>query len=121
MPPTTPSPTPARRLVDGCGNGSSLSERRVDRRVGGKTNWLPRWMGISSEEVKTAVTAITVTLLLKSPLAEPRSIPSLSMYPTLDVGDRILAEKVFSILIPLGKINRTYVLMIANILIDSSF
>ncbi|KAH7660895.1 Peptidase S26A signal peptidase I protein [Dioscorea alata] len=56
--------------------------------------WLSRWMNSCSDEAKTAFVAVTVPLLYGSRLAEPRSIPTLSMYPTFDVGDRILAEKV---------------------------
>jgi len=60
----------------------------------GKTSWLSRLLNMSSEDAKAAFTAITVSLLFKSSLAEPRSIPSASMYPTLEVGDRVLTEKV---------------------------
>ncbi|XP_031379117.1 probable thylakoidal processing peptidase 2, chloroplastic isoform X1 [Punica granatum] len=60
----------------------------------GSSWWFSRWFGVRSEDAKAAVTALTVSLLFKSSLAEARSIPSASMSPTLDVGDRILAEKV---------------------------
>lgn len=57
-------------------------------------SWLSRVLGFCSEDAKAIFTAATVSLLFRSALAEPRSIPSTSMFPTLDVGDRILAEKV---------------------------
>lgn len=66
----------------------------LTRKVLERSNWLSKLLNCCSEDVKAAFTAVTVGLLFRSPLAEPRSIPSSSMYPTLDVGDRILAEKV---------------------------
>uniref|UniRef100_A0A1J3HRU6 signal peptidase I n=1 Tax=Noccaea caerulescens TaxID=107243 RepID=A0A1J3HRU6_NOCCA len=56
--------------------------------------WVNKLLNICSEDAKAAFTAVTVSLLFRSALAEPKSIPSTSMYPTLDVGDRVMAEKV---------------------------
>ncbi|KAJ0250783.1 thylakoidal processing peptidase 2 [Hirschfeldia incana] len=56
--------------------------------------WVNKLLNICSEDAKAAFTAVTVSLLFRSALAEPKSIPSMSMYPTLDVGDRVMAEKV---------------------------
>ncbi|GLT47037.1 hypothetical protein SLA2020_207590 [Shorea laevis] len=66
----------------------------LDQKEFGKSCWLSKLLNTCSEDAKAAFTFLTVSFLFRSSLAEPRSIPSSSMYPTLDVGDRILTEKV---------------------------
>uniref|UniRef100_A0A0E0M1Y1 signal peptidase I n=1 Tax=Oryza punctata TaxID=4537 RepID=A0A0E0M1Y1_ORYPU len=98
-PAPAPSIRPKKALVSSASAGASSSPA-IARSSGGsgaamsRSNWLSRWMSSCSDDTKTAFAAVTVPLLYSSSLAEPRSIPSKSMYPTFDVGDRILAEKV---------------------------
>ncbi|VVA90238.1 unnamed protein product [Arabis nemorensis] len=75
------------------------SKARLTKLSGGKgsnvgNGWVNKLLNICSEDAKAAFTAVTVSILFRSALAEPKSIPSTSMYPTLDVGDRVMAEKV---------------------------
>ncbi|KAG8056958.1 hypothetical protein GUJ93_ZPchr0002g25521 [Zizania palustris] len=101
-PPPAPAPSirPKKASVTSAGAGAGASSSRGIARNSGasaamsRSNWLSRWMSSCSDDTKTAFAAVTVPLLYSSSLAEPRSIPSKSMYPTFDVGDRILAEKV---------------------------
>ena len=56
------------------------------------TDWLGSEEG--KEDIKTYTFSLLFALLLRFTIIEPRYIPSLSMYPTFEVGDQLAVEKV---------------------------
>lgn len=48
----------------------------------------------SYDDLRTFGIAFAMALLVRGTLIEPRYIPSLSMYPTFDIGDQFLVDKV---------------------------
>ncbi|XP_024362660.1 chloroplast processing peptidase [Physcomitrium patens] len=58
-----------------------------------KLSWISKWSNLIADDGKTIIN-FTVALLFRWFIAEPRFIPSLSMYRTFYSGDFIIAEKV---------------------------
>ena len=46
------------------------------------------------ENMQILVIAVALAFVVRTFIAEPRYIPSESMYPTLEIGDRLIVEKV---------------------------
>jgi signal peptidase I len=65
---------------------SSVSEQKNKQK---NNYWKVIW-----ENVQIIVVAIILAFIIRTFIAEPRYIPSESMYPTLQTGDRLVVEKV---------------------------
>jgi hypothetical protein len=55
-----------------------------------------RWIQSTEgqDDIKIYLSSLAIALLLRFTIIEPRYIPSLSMYPTFEVGDQLAVEKV---------------------------
>ena len=58
------------------------------------TNQQPKPWAALWENIRILVIALAIALVVRWFIAEPRYIPSGSMLPTLDLGDRIVVEKL---------------------------
>lgn len=62
-----------------------------------------RWLRSEDgkEDIKTYFISLFIALLFRFTIVEPRYIPSLSMFPTFEVGDQLAVEKVTKLIKPL--------------------
>jgi signal peptidase I len=75
------------------------SKREEESFFGSVKRWFRSEEG--KEDIKTYFLSLFIALLLRFAIIEPRFIPSLSMYPTFDVGDQLAVEKVTKRIKPL--------------------
>lgn len=75
-------------------NGKISSSNDLDQQ---RNPILKRWYRLTEEtrgEIRTSIVTFGIALLVRLLVVEPRFIPSLSMFPTFDIGDQLLVDKV---------------------------
>jgi len=76
----------------GGGGGGDDNEDEPKDFMGKAAKW---WADPENQaDVKSYVSSLSLALLFRALIMEPRFIPSLSMYPTFDIGDQLAVEKI---------------------------
>jgi len=76
----------------GGGGGGDDNEEEPKDFKGKAAKW---WADPENQaDVKSYMSSLSLALLFRALIMEPRFIPSLSMYPTFDIGDQLAVEKV---------------------------
>jgi len=86
----------------GGGGGNNDDEGSDEQRQGGAeaaaaddpAYWSFLGLRVSKDDVVTITLAVAISYGVRWFVAEPRFIPSLSMFPLFEVGDRLIAEKL---------------------------
>lgn len=69
------------------------TEQKDSQKLTEASPWSRFWRS-QRENVQILAIALALALLIRAVIAEPRFIPSDSMFPTLQIGDRVVVEKV---------------------------
>jgi len=85
-------PWSATRATGDGGDGGSGDGNENDASTSSSSS--ASWLSNNREDLVTYAAALLISLGIRTFIAEPRFIPSLSMFPAFDVGDRLVAEKL---------------------------
>jgi len=89
------------RRDDGDNGGDSSQGGDSSPGPRGAIEWLRHFASDKEyDDVRTFVASFVIALLVRGFVLEPRYIPSLSMFPTFDVGDQLAVEKVSKLFHP---------------------
>jgi hypothetical protein len=79
-------------------NGMNPNSNKEEGFLDSFVSWFKTDEG--KQDIQTYTASFAIALLLRIAIIEPRYIPSLSMYPTFDVGDQLAVEKVTKLFRP---------------------
>lgn len=81
-------------------DNENYTDSAVSKEEGSGNPILNRWLKFPQEtkdDIVSVIISVAFALFLRAYIIEPRYIPSLSMFPTFDIGDQLLVDKVSKI------------------------